>query len=164
MVNYKFYKLNSTEKEKTRSLVLAKSLGYEVEANSTFSDNSCVTDSANSFEASQQSDLLDLDDIDDDDFEFEDPEGIAVPWEEKHGSKKSESEVSEKSFDNINKSEESDSAKLGDNDFEFEDLEGSAVPWEENLVKEDSDESKNDDGGKVSEEIDELDKKREDLA
>ena len=107
LVNYTFYKINSKKKEVLRALLLRKSFEnvnleeYDEESCTTCGSDTSSKDEGSSQASDQQDDLdeddlevfEDEDDMDEDlteeDLEFDDPEGIAIPWEEKYGPEES---------------------------------------------------------------------------
>jgi len=124
LVNYTYYKLNAKNKENTRALLLKQSFESVLQKSeepvtellpqidNSFNEEEYVPEKSSEDVWEDDSDV----EINEDDLEFDDPEGIAIPWEEKFNSEKE-----------INAEE----------DLEFDDdLE---IPWED----EDKNEDKN---------------------
>jgi His-Xaa-Ser system protein HxsD len=97
LVNYTYYKINTKKREFLRALMLKKSFGdivledvgsdeSEVSQKSSEPDSSESAECAPEQPAEQETVSTDLspEDLDDEDLVFEDPEGIAIPWEEKY--------------------------------------------------------------------------------
>jgi len=128
LVNNIYSKLGSKKKEFLKVLLLKKSFGSinledyddEVVCEECDKESSQETSDSNGMEKLEE-------DISEDD--FEDPEGIAIPWDEKHGDENKElSESQERDDENDSKLDE----EATEEDLNFEDPEGIAIPWDEN--------------------------------
>lgn len=116
LVNYTYYRMNSKKKELLRTLLLRKSMSSidldsydsdEVsencdETSTAPSDNEPKDDDSDKKELfsepqKETSSISEsVEEFSDEDLEFEDPEGIAIPWEEKYGKGDDEGESSER--------------------------------------------------------------------
>lgn len=100
LVNYTYYNINSAKKETLRALLLRKSfndfnlknLDSEISASvSETAISDCVSNAAKAISGHEVPKTEDVpeqketesQEVEDSDLEFEDPDGIAVPWEQK---------------------------------------------------------------------------------
>ena len=113
LINYSYYKINTKNKALLRSLLLKKSfeniiledIGDDEESENQTKDENC-TDCKEDTSEIDTSVFEDEDDVDEEDFEFDDPEGIAIPWEEKYGDELNSKTESSKDDKSVNVEDE----------------------------------------------------------
>lgn len=127
LIDCKYYQINTASKETTRSLVLAKSLNYQI-------DENCNVAASNPNNLKEAQDEFTDEDFDDEDFEFDDPEGIAIPWEEKYSDNDDSAltDEIESSQKNIDNSVSSTDSELGNSPASLDD------DFDEDVDEEDS--------------------------
>lgn len=101
LINYTYYKINTKRKESLRALFLKKSFDninlaesdgvyvddYSEDLNKVNLDSDNASEECKEQENSGKEETAPCQETNEsnDDFEFDDPDGIAVPWEEKYG-------------------------------------------------------------------------------
>lgn len=112
LINYLEYKTNLEQNKEIRQIILQRALM----TNGSIAPGEPEEPTKESF--MEQS------------FEDDDPEGIAIPWEEKYGKTVSGTDDTEISGDDIDDNKDNDSSSDSDGDY-LDDPEGIAIPWEE---------------------------------
>jgi His-Xaa-Ser system protein HxsD len=108
LINYGLYKTQSEKNGEIRQILLQRALLTNLDEEEDFEEDSEDEDDLDSLEDLESSEEL-----------IDDPEGIAIPWEEKYGKDEN------KTADCLESSEEL-----------IDDPEGIAIPWEEKYGKE----------------------------